>query len=168
MPDHRTPTIVPPTPALDPLGLRCLGDYAVADCAALTPASSFHVQVLSTSLDSISSWFPTNSPWPGYPCHVSGPIRPRSPPTEGPYHTALSNFPLRLNSVPLDGSHLSCWDSACQVLALPPIGGSTSLTPHSVRLLHTRWCVAGVHSSRLSVACQPRDYAVPFRLTDGG
>nr|DAP99381.1 MAG TPA: hypothetical protein [Caudoviricetes sp.] len=24
------------------------------------------------------------------------------------------------------------------------------------------------HSSRLCVACQPRDYAVPFRLTDGG
>nr|DAD67251.1 MAG TPA: hypothetical protein [Siphoviridae sp. ctXOZ1] len=24
------------------------------------------------------------------------------------------------------------------------------------------------HSSRPRVACQPRDYAVPFRLTDGG
>nr|DAD79952.1 MAG TPA: hypothetical protein [Siphoviridae sp. ctDyb2] len=29
-----------------------MGDYAV-----LTPTSSFHVQVLSTSLDSISSWY---------------------------------------------------------------------------------------------------------------
>jgi len=149
-----------------------MGDYAVRDYAALTPASSFHVQVLSTSLDSISSWFPTNSPWPGYPCHVSGPIRPRYHQTSqgavsGPIHTTLFSFPLRYCSVPLNGSHLSCWDSACQVLALPPIGGSASLTPHSVRLPRPcGWC--GSHSSRLSVACQPRDYAVPFRLTDGG
>lgn len=76
-----------------------MGDCAVRDYAALTPTSSFHVQVLSTSLDSISSWFPTNSPWPGYPCHVSGPIRPR-------LHTALSSFPSPCGYVLPNGLYL--------------------------------------------------------------
>nr|DAR55124.1 MAG TPA: hypothetical protein [Caudoviricetes sp.] len=70
-----------------------MGDYAVRDYAALTPASSFHVQVLSTSLDSISCQYPTNSPRSGYPCHVSGLSCPRSPPTEGPYHTTFAKLP---------------------------------------------------------------------------
>nr|DAD79953.1 MAG TPA: hypothetical protein [Siphoviridae sp. ctDyb2] len=86
-----------------------MGDYAV-----LTPTSSFHVQVLSTSLDSISSWFPTNSPWPGYPCHVSGPIRPRYHQTSqgavsDPIHTALSSFLSLAGSFRLTLTNLAGW-----------------------------------------------------------
>nr|DAK56179.1 MAG TPA: hypothetical protein [Caudoviricetes sp.] len=62
--------------------------------------------MLSTSLDSISCQYPTNSPRSGYPCHVSGLSCPRSPPTEGPYHTTLSSFPSPYGYVLPNGLYL--------------------------------------------------------------